>query len=189
MYWLKRFHDDHANLGRIVSKLEGNLKDIEYGEAGVNVIWELREFVELVHNVVIPHFKAEEQSVYPRLSAGASEDRRGFIAGLYEEHNQLYEAFEGFAKALLDIDYQEDKAGRGRKIADEMARSGNIDKMEAPKNFDKITQTMNLEENIDKETLLQNGFVIIQLLEKHIKKEKKVAEETDGSEKNSRTIK
>lgn len=185
MDWLKRFHNDHANLVRILSKLEGNLKDIEYGEAGVNVIWELREFVELVDKVVIPHFRAEEETVYPRLSAGASAEFKRFIAGLYEEHNQLYEAFEGFAKALLDINDQEDKSGRGRKIADEMARSGNIHKMEAPKNFDKIGNPVNLEESIDKKTLLQHGFVIIQLLKKHLDKEKE-AEKLAGIEKDSK---
>ncbi|TEB17416.1 hypothetical protein Psfp_00640 [Pelotomaculum sp. FP] len=185
MDWLKRFHDDHAALMRIISKLEGNLKDIEYGEAGVNVIWELREFVELVRNVVIPHFKSEEETVYPRLSVGASKDHREFIASLYEEHNQLYEAFDGFNKALLDVDYQEDKAGRGRRIAVEMARSGNIDKLEVPKNFDKISEVPPLEESVDKENLLQHGFVILQLLEKHLEKEKMV-EKFDGSEINSK---
>ncbi|HBC93883.1 MAG TPA: hypothetical protein DCZ10_13560 [Pelotomaculum sp.] len=185
MDWLKRFQDDHAALIRIISKLEGNLKDIEYGEAGVNVIWELREFVELVRNVVIPHFKAEEETIYPRLSAGAGKDLSEFIASLYEEHNQLYEAFDGFNKALLDIDFQEDKAGRGRRIAVEMARSGNIDKLEVPKNFDKISQVTSLEGSVDKENLLQHGFVILQLLEKHLEKEK-MAEKFDRNGINSK---
>ena len=182
MDWLKRFHNDHAALVRILSKLEGNLKDIEYGEAGVNVIWELREFVELVHNVVIPHFKAEEENIYPRLAIDASEGSSGFISGLYEEHNQLYEAFEGFAEALLDFDKQEDKAGRGQWIAVEMARSGNSDKLEAPENFNKITRTVYLEESVDKETLLQHGFVILELLEKHLER-KTEAEKPAGLEK------
>lgn len=184
MYWLKRFQDDHANIVRIMSKLEGNLKDIEYGEAGINVIWELREFVELVHNVIIPHFKAEEETIYPRLSAGASKDLSMLVASLYEEHNQLYKAFDGFEKVLLDAGHQENKTGRGRKIAVEMARSGNIDKMEVPKNFNNLSQVMSLDESIDTETLLQHGLVILQLLEKHLDKEK-VAQKLDAVEKNT----
>lgn len=184
MDWLKKFQEDHANMARIISKLEGNLKDIEYGEAGVNVIWELREFAELVHNVVIPHFRAEEETVYPELAVHAGEELSEFIDILYEEHNRLYEAFDGFTKALLDVDYQLDKAERSRKIAVEMARSANIDKMEAPKNFNYVTQITPLEESIDKETLLQHGFIILQLLEKHLNKEKN-AERLYGNEKDS----
>lgn len=179
MDWLKRFHDDHAALVRILSKLEGNLKDIEHGEAGANVIWELKEFVELFHNVVIPHFKAEEKTVYPRLAAGAGPGLTELIDSLYEEHNRLYEAFEGFAEALQDIDYQ---AGKGREIAVEMGRSGNLDKMETPKNFDKIPPPASLDGSLDQGTLLQHGFVILQLLGKHMEKEKE-AEDLAGREK------
>lgn len=174
--WLKRFHDDHAALARILSKLEGNLKDIKYGEAGINVIWELREFVDLARNVVIPHFKAEEETVYPSLATEASAELSKLVKSLYEEHSLLYEAFDGFAKALLDINNQEKNAGRDRKIAMEMARSGNLDKLEAPKNYDKLSQAATIEESIDKEILLQHGFIILQLLEKHMKKEKEAEE-------------
>jgi hemerythrin-like domain-containing protein len=173
LYWLKRFHDDHANLIRILNKLEGNLKDIKYGVAGVNVVWDLREFVELVNNVVIPHFREEEKSVYPRLSANANEDLRQLIESLYREHDLLYEAFDGFARALHDVDDQVEKTKRGRRIAAEIARSANSDKMEAPKNFDRIFESTSLEESLDTETLLLHGFIIIQLLGKHLEKEKK----------------
>lgn len=183
MDWLKKFQDDHANIVRIMSKLEGNLKDIEYGEAGINVIWELREFVQLVHNVVIPHFKAEEETIYPRLSASAGEGISELVDSLYEEHNQLYNAFDGFEKALLEAEYQEDKSGKGR-IADEMARSSNIDKLEVPKNYNNIAPVASLDESIDKETLLQHGFVILELLEKHLDKEK-VAQKLDVAAGNS----
>lgn len=171
MDWLKKFHYNHAALVRMLSKLEGNLKDIKYGEAGANVVWELREFVDLAHYVVIPHFKAEEATVYPRLAAAASTELRGLVDSLYKEHNQLYEAFEGFTKAVLDIDCQEDKVGRRREIAVKMARSGNFNKIESLKNFKTFFQNISLVENIDKETLLQHGFVILQLLQEHMEKE------------------
>ena len=55
-----------------------------------NVIWELKEFVEIVNNVIIPHFKAEEIGVYPEaLRVSGDKD---FITGMYEEHNILYDA-------------------------------------------------------------------------------------------------
>mgnify|MGYP000881671980 CR=1 FL=1 len=66
MSWLQLFHDEHTALYFILPKFEGNLKDIEHGEAGENVIWELREFAEIIKDVLIPHFREEEKNVYPR---------------------------------------------------------------------------------------------------------------------------
>lgn len=181
MDWLKRFHEDRTNLMRILSKFEGNLKDIEYGGAGVNVIWELREFVDLVNKVVIPYFKEVEENIYPRLSDNASDDLSQLIAGLYREHKQLYEAFDGFARVLSEVDFPEYKVDcRGRSIQVTMANSVNIDKMEVPKNYNTIPQITLLEDSLDKETLLLHGYVILQLLEKHFEKEKK-AEKLAGS--------
>ncbi len=98
MRWLNRFHDEHAAVEIILTKLEGNLKDIEHGEAGANVIWELKEFVEIINNVIIPHFKAEEKDVYPEALRVSGD--KSFISSMYEEHNLLYDAFAGFIDAL-----------------------------------------------------------------------------------------
>ncbi len=167
MRWLKRFHDEHAAVDYILIKLEGNLKDIEHGAAGMNVIWELKEMVDIINNVIIPHFKAEEKDVYPealRLS-----DDKSFIMGMYEEHNILYDAFAEFIASLgeenLGMQVQQ-----GDKLARVIAKSKYSEVSEAPKNLDQPpekTETL----HINKEALHRSGYQIIQLLGKHIQKE------------------
>lgn len=173
MLWLNRFHDDHMAVVRILPKLEGTLKDIEYGEAGVNAIWDLREFVELIKNVIIPHFKDEEKIVYPKAS-GVDEDAHTFILGMYDEHNSLYEAFEGFFQALgghIDNSNREEIIGHGNNPAQIISISRNISKEETPKNVDKIVPMKYLDGNINKEEILKHGYNIVRMLKEHIEKE------------------
>jgi len=172
MLWLNRFHEDHMAVVRLLAKLEGNLKDIEYGEAGVNAIWDLREFAELIKNVIIPHFKDEEKIVYPKAS-GVNEEGHHFIAGMYDEHTALYEAFEGFLKSLgRNIDKKE-APEHGNKPAQVISQSGNANKEEAPKNINKLVQAKTLGEDINKEEILKHGYKIVQMLKEHIEKEEK----------------
>lgn len=170
MLWLKRFHDDHMALVRILPKLEGNLRDIEAGEAGENVIWDLKEFAELLRNVVIPHFIEEEKTVYPKASE-VDNDGRQFIAGMYDEHKALYEAFGGFFKSLKGDNRQEEILEQENKPARTISLSGNVNREEVPKNLDKIVEARFLEEKIDKEEVLRHGYQIVQLLREHIEKE------------------
>lgn len=166
MRWLKNFHDEHAAVDFVLTKLEGNLKDIENGESGENVIWELKEFVEIVNNVIIPHFKAEEEGVYPE-ALRLSEDKN-FITGMYDEHNMLYEAFEEFTKSLGE-GTPGVKLHQG-ELAKIISKSRNIDKIEVPKNLDQLPDEP-AKLNINHEGLLNSGYKIIDLLGNHIKKE------------------
>ncbi|NMA53003.1 MAG: hemerythrin domain-containing protein [Peptococcaceae bacterium] len=169
MDWLKRFHDDHAAIVLMLSKLEGNLRDIEHGEAGGNVLWELKEFSDMFNHVVVPHFKEEEVSVYPRLAAGAGEELSKLVDSLYEEHNQLYEAFDGFAKSFQDAAPLAEMQDNARLIAAEINRSANAERAEVPKNFNELCELcvdtpFDTSINVDKENLLKYSFFILEVL-------------------------
>jgi len=181
--WLKRFHDDHEAIILMLSKLEGNLKDIEHGEVGSNVLWDLKEFSDMFNHVVVPHFKAEEASVYPRLAAGAGEELRKLIDTLYEEHNQLYEAFDGFAKSFQGAAPFAELRDNAHLIAAEINRSANAGRDEVPKNFNELGGDTSFDTNvidIDKESLLKHGFFILEVLARHLKKEQE-AEKLAGN--------
>jgi hemerythrin-like domain-containing protein len=167
MRWLKKFHDEHAAVDFILTKLEGNLKDIEHGEASANVIWELKEFVEIINNVIIPHFKAEEKDVYPE-ALRISEDKN-FITCMYDEHKLLYDAFEEFIDSLGEENL-ETEPQKGDKLARIISKSRNIDKIEVPKNLDQLPEKP-VELDVNKEGIISSGYKIIQLLGNHIKKE------------------
>lgn len=168
MLWLNRFHDDHMAVVRLLSKLEGNLRDIEHGEAGINAIWDLREFVEIIKGVIVPHFRNEEKTVYPKASI-VDEEAREFILGMYKEHDDLYEAFEGFFKAVGG--HVSEAAGQEKKAAQIISASVNAGREEAPKNIDRVVRVKYLDEEINKEEILQHGYKILQLLKEHIEKE------------------
>lgn len=168
MLWQQRFHDEHTALFSILPKLEGNLKDIEHGEAGENVIWELREFAQIIKDVLIPHFRDEEKNVYPKASQ-SSEEGKKFIEGMYEEHNRLYEIFEGFLKSLGQASGVAIDPHEKNHLARTISLSKNIGVSEVPKNLDKLTTPPALA--VDKEGVLRYGYAIGQLLVQHIKKE------------------
>lgn len=167
MRWLNKFHDEHAAVEILLIKLEGNLKDIEHGEAGANVIWELKEFVEIINNVIIPHFKAEEKDVYPEALRVSGD--KSFITGMYDEHNLLYDAFARFIDSLGEENLGKE-VKQGDKLARIISKSRNIDISEAPKNLDQPPE--NTEKlKINKEGLLSSGYQILKLLGSHIQKE------------------
>ncbi|MDF9407374.1 hemerythrin domain-containing protein [Pelotomaculum isophthalicicum JI] len=174
MLWLDKFHEEHMAIIRILPKLEGNLKDIEYGGAGQNVIWELIEFATVIKNVLIPHFKEEDLIVYPK-AASVDENGKIFISGMYDEHKILYEAFDGFIKSIGDMP---DKEKNLKHItAQIISTSKNINIEETPKNFNRSWPVQPLEGNIDKEAILKYGYQIVQMLGEHIKKEETVVAE------------
>lgn len=168
MLWQQRFHDEHTALFSILPKLEGNLKDIEHGEAGENVIWELREFGQIIKDVLIPHFKKEEKIIYPQASQ-ASEEGKKFIERMYEEHNLLYETFEGFLKSLGEGPGVEIDPHEKDYLARTISLSRNIGEKEVAKNLDRLTTPPSLE--VDKVGVLKYGYAIGELLVKHIEKE------------------
>jgi len=176
MLWLDRFHEEHMAIIRILPKLEGNLKDIEFGGAGQNVIWELIEFAMLIKTVLIPHFKEEDLVVYPK-AAGVDENAKIFIDGMCDEHRILYEAFDGFVKSIGDMPDEERISEQSAKAAQIIYTSKNMNIEEAPKNFDKITRVQPLDGNIDKSALLKYGYQIVNLLGEHINKEETVVAE------------
>ena len=103
MSWMKRFHDDHMFLIQYLPKFEGNLKDLEFGLAGRDVRWELKEFSDLIKNVVRPHFELEEKGSYVE-AARMSEEISKFIDEMNAEHKTLYVAFDGFNDAVDKFD-------------------------------------------------------------------------------------
>ena len=143
MLWQQKFHDEHTALFSILPKLEGNLKDIEHGEAGENVIWELREFAQIIKDVIIPHFQDEEKNVYPKASQ-ASEEGKKFIAGMYEEHNLLYETFEGYLKSLGQGLGVKINSLKRDNLASIISLSKNIGEKEVAKNLDRLTTPSSL---------------------------------------------
>jgi len=144
MSWMKRFHNDHMFLIQYLPKFDGNLKDLEFGLAGNDVRWELREFADLIKNVVRPHFEAEEKGTYVE-AAGLSEETGKFIEEMTAEHRTLYVAFDGFNEAVDKFD-QENIVSHGKKIISLL--QGHIEKEE--KVVKKILQQEENKKNIRK---------------------------------------
>ncbi len=170
MPWLKRFHKDHMVLVGVLSKLEGNLKDIEHGELSENIVWELDEFAHLIKNVIMPHFKEEDEVVYPKASS-AGEDAEAFISGMYEEHRVLGEAFEGFVRSLARVPDEIKSADQLKRVAQLIKFSRNIGMVEAPKDPDRIVPKNSLDRLINKDEVLKHGNKIVKMLGEHIEKE------------------
>lgn len=170
MIWMEKFHNDHLSIMGILSKLEGNLMDIEHGEAGYNVIWELQEFADLINNVLIPHFNEEDKVVYPR-AAGVSEEGRVFIDGMNNERKLLYQAFAGYVQAMEGAQTKTCLPNQSRIAAQSIAASKNINVVEVPKNLDKLMPGDSLEDIIDIKEILKHGYQIVKILGEHIRKE------------------
>lgn len=177
MLWMNRFHDDHMAVVRILPKLEGILKDIEHGEAGLNAVWELKEFEDLITNVIIPHFKDEEKDVYP-LASSVDKEGHDFMLKMYSEHNDLYEAFNGFSKALESLKDNLKPSGQFKNNSSKIiSMSDNYLKNETPKNLDRVVTVETLGKDINKEDLVKHGYMIVQLLKLHIEQEETIVAE------------
>jgi len=103
MSWFKRFHDDHRAVYFLLAKLEGNILDLPYQGLHPNMVTEFEEFVEVIDGELKPHFRAEEEDIYPR-AAGLGPSEAEFIEGMLEEHRRLHAAFEGFRRAVAERD-------------------------------------------------------------------------------------
>lgn len=170
MIWMEKFHDDHMAILGVLPKLEGNLMDIEHGEAGRNVIWELQEFADLIKNVLIPHFNEEDKVVYP-LAASVSEGGRLFIEGMNNEHRLLYQAFGGYVQAMKGVQNSPGHPAHGKLAAQAIASSKNMNTTEVPKNFDKLSPEESLGSIINTKEILEHGYQIVKMLGEHIRKE------------------
>ncbi len=96
MDWLKNYHEDHMSVLLLISKLDGNIMDLEAGESRPHLKFELDEFGEVLKNVIIPHFKNEEVAIYPKAAA----IDKNFTDKMYAEHNLLYSLIDEYLKAL-----------------------------------------------------------------------------------------
>lgn len=170
MLWMEKFHHEHMAIIAILPKLEGNLMEIEHGEAGHNVIWELHEFADLIMNVLIPHFNEEDKVVYPQ-AAGVSEEGRVFIDGMNNEHKLLYQAFAGYVQAMKGAQSKTRLPDHGNTPAQSIAASKNINVTEVPKNLDKLMPDDSLDDIIDIKEILMHGYQIVKMLGEHIRKE------------------
>ncbi|MDD3653796.1 MAG: hemerythrin domain-containing protein [Desulfotomaculaceae bacterium] len=170
MLWMGKFHKEHLAITGILPKLEGNLMEIEHGEAGHNVIWELLEFADLIKNVLIPHFNEEDNVVYPQ-AASVSEESRAFIEGMNEEHELLYQAFDGYLQAIDGTQGKTNLSEHSIIAVQGIAASKNINIEEAPKNLDKLIPENSLDDIIDIQEILKHGYQIVKILGEHIRKE------------------
>lgn len=102
MNWLTNYHEDHMAVLLLLSKLEGNIKDLEIGEPRPNMSFELNEFGKVLTDVIIPHFKNEEENIYPK----AAKKDEAFIKEMYQEHYALSKLFEEYLTALQPLDQQ-----------------------------------------------------------------------------------
>lgn len=105
MNWLKNYHDDHKAVLLLLAKLEGNIMDLKAGYPSPNPYLEFEEFAEVIENVIIPHFKHEEVTVYKDLSAVGPEEQI-FIKNMLQEHEALYNVFDKYFRAVEERNNQ-----------------------------------------------------------------------------------
>lgn len=103
MDWLKAYHDDHKAVLLLLAKLEGNVMDLKAGYPSPNPYLEFEEFADVIKNVITPHFKNEEVTVYKDV-AGTSEEGQAFIEKMLQEHKALYSLFEQYINAIEERD-------------------------------------------------------------------------------------
>lgn len=99
MEWLQAYHDDHKGVLLLLAKLEGNVMDLKAGYPSPNPYLEFEEFEQVIKNVIIPHFKHEEVTVYNEVSRYGPEEQ-AFIEKMLMEHDALYSVFEQYFTAV-----------------------------------------------------------------------------------------
>lgn len=175
--WLGRFHDDHMAIIQLLPKLEGILREIEYGEPGQNVIWDLTEFATVIKDVLLPHFHEEDTVLYPK-AASVDADGKAYIDGMYEEHDILYAAFDGFIKSIGKA-VEATSPGKDESAAPGAVQpvytSRKVKLGEIPKGIQQSMPAQLLDGSIDRDALLKHGHQIVRLLGKHIEKEETLA--------------
>ncbi len=99
MTWLDRYHEDHKSVLLLLAKLEGNLTEMEKGQTRPNIMLEFEEFGDVIKQVIIPHFKAEEEDAYPKL-VKLNPAAAQFVDNMLEDHRKLHKAFKEYLAAL-----------------------------------------------------------------------------------------
>ena len=105
MNWLKGYHEDHMSVLLLLEKLEGNIQYLESGQAGPNIIYDFKEFGDVLREVIIPHFKNEETGIYPSV-AKINDAAKSFVDAMLKDHEMLYKAFDDFFAALEQPDFE-----------------------------------------------------------------------------------
>ncbi len=105
MNWLKVYQDDHKAVLLLLAKLEGNIMDLKAGYPSPNPYLEFEEFAHVIKDVIIPHFKNEEVTVYKDVSEAGPEEQ-SFIKNMLMEHKALYSVFDQFFNAVEERDNQ-----------------------------------------------------------------------------------
>jgi len=100
MDWIKHFNQDHMEVLLLLTKLDGNLQEVKHlGKVRSGILLECEEFLEVVEKVILPHFQAEEEHLYPTL-VKRNPQASGFVEIMLQEHQELYEDFERFKVAV-----------------------------------------------------------------------------------------
>lgn len=102
MDWMERFKEDHLKVLQLCDKLEGIVKDIKVGIATPNVMYDLKEFLEIIEKMIIPHFQKEEEKIYPEIAQKTGEE--AYINEMYEDHRKLYQHFAVFQEGTKKND-------------------------------------------------------------------------------------
>lgn len=105
MSWMNRYHEDHMSVLTLLAGLEGNIKDLEIGQDRPYMMIEFEEIGKIINNIIIPHFRQEEKSIYPKV-ASQNDNGKTFIEHMLEEHQKLYVAFEAYLRSLENKDNQ-----------------------------------------------------------------------------------
>jgi iron-sulfur cluster repair protein YtfE (RIC family) len=103
MSWLEGYHEDHMAVLLLLEKMEGNIRYMEAGQAGPNMIYDFKEFGDVLREVIIPHFKNEEEGIYPSL-AKINAAAKSFVDAMLADHAVLYKAFDEFLGGLEQSD-------------------------------------------------------------------------------------
>lgn len=99
MDWMKTYHEDHESVLILLAKVEGNILDLQAGMATPNTYLEFQEFLDIIRNVIIPHFRDEEKTVYKN-AVNLKPDLHEFVQAMLNDHEQMYVMFNEFGDAV-----------------------------------------------------------------------------------------
>jgi len=99
MDWMKTYHEDHKSVMILLAKFTGNVMDLKAGMSTPNTIVEFKEFADIINNVIIPHFKSEETTIYAEIKK-KSPAGSDFIDDMLQEHEELYSLFDAYITAV-----------------------------------------------------------------------------------------
>lgn len=103
MDWLSNYQEDHKAVLLLLAKMEGNIQYLKAGTETPNTFVEFEEFADVVRDVIIPHFKSEEDGIYKDIRELEAEGKK-FADDMVTEHEVLYPLFEKFSAAVKNRD-------------------------------------------------------------------------------------